>query len=65
MEVDLDSLQAAFECIAKVNSAPITEVIWMRGAERVEVPADAVAEWEFIGLSTAEFARTHGLINDA
>ena len=65
MDVDLDSLQAAVDYLRSVNAVPLVDVVWLRHGERVAIPPGAVAEWRFVGMSNKEFARVHGLIQDA
>ena len=65
MEVDIDSLQVAVDYLRAVNSVPLSDVIWLQHGERVPVRPGAVNEWKFVGLSNKEFARVHGMIQDA
>ncbi len=64
MVVDIKEIERCLRYFKAINAAPLGEIVWMRGDERLTPPAEQLDEFRFIGLSNRDFPSVVGWMPD-
>jgi hypothetical protein len=62
MQVSLEQFEQWQSFKRAINACPLTEIIWTRDGQPVDVPSKLLAEFSETGLSNCMFPEIAGLI---
>jgi hypothetical protein len=55
MRYDIEPVIAALKVISDLNKHEVMDLEFYYGGRKVDIPAEDIAEWPFVGLSTRDF----------
>ena len=57
MKINIERLNDILGYIALINSRPLSEIELYQHGHKVEVSAEAMEQWKFIGLNNVDFIK--------
>lgn len=58
MQVDINEILEMYRRRREINAVDLRDIQWMNGDKPVEIPADIIEHWRFIGMTNCCFIET-------
>lgn len=59
MKIALEDLEEVFRYLSEINKKDLKDIQWTRDGKVIDIPEEAIEEFQFIGLNNTDFFRRY------